>query len=273
VVRVLTRLAGPLFVVLATAARRALRAGGIEVSRAGGGGGPRRALPAVLEHLKGLGVAPATIVDVGVARGTPELYAAFPGVPLLLVEPLAEHEDDLRRLVAQRPGSRYALAAAGPQAGALEIAVHRVPACSSVLGDRDPDGHPATRRTVSQLRVDDLVAEHGMGGPFVVKVDVEGAELQVLEGARDTLARTDVVLLEVSFFRFVDGGAELADVVAWMRDAGFSAYDFYNGHLRPLDGALAQVDMAFVRTDGPLRAEHRYATPEQAEALYRRWGY
>jgi hypothetical protein len=57
-----------------------------------------------------------------------------------------------------------------------------------------------------------------------------------------------------------------------MREAGFSAYDIYDGHLRPLDRALAQVDMAFVRTDGPLRADHRYATPEQADALYRRWG-
>jgi hypothetical protein len=123
------------------------------------------------------------------------------------------------------------------------------------------------------VRVDDLVAEHGLAGPFVVKVDVEGAELQVLEGARATLEQTELVLLEVSFFRLVPGGAELADVVAWMRDAGFSAYDIYSGHLRPLDGALAQVDIAFVRTDGRFRADHRYATPEQADALYRRWGF
>ncbi|QEC47788.1 FkbM family methyltransferase [Baekduia soli] len=253
------------------AARGALRRVGVEVSRAGGGG-PRRTLPEVLAHLRGLGVAPATIVDVGVARGTPELYDAFPGVPLLLVEPLVEHEHDLRTIVAARPGSRYVLAAGGPAPGELEIAVHRVLACSSVLGDRDPGGEPAARRTVPVVRVDDLVAEHGLAAPFVVKVDVEGAELQVLEGARATLAHAVVVLLEVSFFQLVPGGAELADVVAWMRDAGFAAYDLYHGHLRPLDGALAQVDMAFVRADGPLRADHRYATPQQADALYRRWG-
>jgi FkbM family methyltransferase len=256
---------------LAGAARRALRARGIEVHRAGGSG-PRRTLPEVLAHLRGLGVAPATVIDAGVAAGTPELYDAFPGVPLLLVEPLAEHEHHLRRIVAERPGSHYVLAAGGPEPGELEIAVHRVLACSSVLGDRDPGGEPAQRRTVPVVRVDDLVAEHALRGPFVIKVDVEGAELAVLAGARETLAQTEVVLLEVSFFRLVAGGAELADVVAWMRDAGFSAYDLYHGHLRPLDGALAQVDMAFVRTAGPLRADHRYATPEQADALYRSWG-
>jgi FkbM family methyltransferase len=258
---------------LAEAARDALRARGLELRRTGGtGGGPRRTLPEVLAHLKRLGVAPRTIVDVGVARGTPELYAAFPGVPLLLVEPLAEHEDDLKRIVAARPGSRYALAAGGPEPGELEIAVHRVTACSSVLGDRDPEGEPAQRRTVPVERVDDLVREHALAAPFLVKVDVEGAELQVLEGARATLEQTDVVLLEVSFFQLVPGGAQLADVVAWMAAAGFSAYDLYSGHTRPLDGALAQIDMAFVRTDGPLRADHRYATAQQADALYRSWG-
>jgi FkbM family methyltransferase len=257
---------------LVGAARRALRAGGLEVTRAGGGGGPRRTLPDVLGHLKARGVAPGTVIDVGVAAGTPELYDAFPAVPLLLVEPLAEHEGHLRAITAARPGSSYVLAAAGPEPGALEITVHRVLACSSVLGDRDPGGEPGTRRTVPVVTRDDLVAERGLPGPFVLKVDVEGAELQVLAGARETLARTDVVLLEVSFFQLVAGGAEVAEVVAWMRDAGFSPYDIYHGHLRPLDGALAQVDMAFVRTDGPLRADHRYATPEQADALYRRWG-
>jgi hypothetical protein len=30
--------------------------------------------------------------------------------------------------------------------------------------------------------------------------------------------------------------------------------------------------VAFVRTDGPLRADHRYATAAQADALYRSWG-
>jgi FkbM family methyltransferase len=258
---------------LIEAVRGALRARGIEVRRTGGaGGGPRRTLPVGLAHLKHLGIAPRTIVDVGVARGTPELYAAFPGVPLLLVEPLREHEGDLQRIVAGRPGSRYALAAGGPEPGELEIAVHRVTACSSVLGDRDPGGEPAQRRTVPVVAVDDLVAEHALAAPFLVKVDVEGAELHVLEGARATLAGTDVVLLEVSFFALVPGGAQIADVIAWMAEAGFSAYDLYSGHTRPLDGALAQVDIAFVRTDGPLRADHRYATPEQADALYRSWG-
>lgn len=252
------------------AIRSVLGRAGLEVRRANAGG-PRRTLGAVLEHAKALGIAPASIVDVGVAAGTPELYAPFPGVPLLLVEPLAEHEEHLRRWCAQRPGSAYALTAAGPAPGEVEIAVHRVPALSSVLGDREGGAMP--RRTVPVTPLDALVAEHGMPGPHLLKVDVEGAELQVLEGAPATLERTQLILLEVSFFRFVPGGAQVAEVVEWMHARGWSPYDVYHGDIRPLDGALAQLDLAFARDDGRLRTDHRYATERQLDELYRRWGY
>lgn len=104
---------------------------GLEVRRTGGGG-PRRTAAQVLAHARERGVAPASLLDVGVAAGTPDLYAAFPGVPLLLVEPLAEHEPTLKRLCTERRGSAYEITAAGPEPGSLEIAVHRVPArCSA----------------------------------------------------------------------------------------------------------------------------------------------
>lgn len=251
-------------------ARATLARAGIEVRRTNAGG-PRRTVTSVLAHARALGVNPASLLDVGVAAGTPDLYAAFPGVPLLLVEPLAEHEPHLQRWCAQRPGSAYAITAAGPQRGSLEIAVHRVPALSSVLGDRE--GGTMPRRTVPVTPLDDLVAAHAMPRPHVLKIDVEGAELHVLQGASDTLQHTELVLLEVSFFRFVPGGAQLADVIAWMQAHGWSAYDVYQGDIRPLDGALAQLDIAFARDDGPLRADHRYATEAQLDALYRRWGY
>jgi hypothetical protein len=104
-------------------------------------------------------------------------------------------------------------------------------------------------------------------------VDVEGFELDVVAGAEAILPDTDVVLLEVSLFRLNGANPQLGDVVCAMRDRGYSVYDVYGGHLRPLDGALAQVDLAFVRDDGPLRRSHAYATPEQADRLYADWGF
>jgi FkbM family methyltransferase len=246
--------------VRATLARR-----GLEVHRTTG---VRRTLPAVLRHYRTLGLAPATVIDVGVGLGTVELYDAFPEAGLVLVEPLPE-AGPLEQFRTGR-GAEIIAAAAGPEAGQVEIAVHRVPACSSVLGSRRGDGVTPQQRTVPMVALDDVVTKPG---PYVLKVDVEGAELGVLRGALGLLARCELVLLEVSFFELVSGMPLFHEVVAWMHEHGFVVAELYNGHNRPLDGALAQMDAAFVQEHGRFRQEQHYATPAQADALYRRWHY
>jgi FkbM family methyltransferase len=251
------------------AGRDRLRAAGIEVRRVEGG--PRRTLPEVLSHLRGLGLAPATVIDVGVAAGTPGLYAAFPDAALLLVEPVAEWHAQLEALGASRR-VELVRGAAGPEPGSFDLRVHRVLACSSTMGSRRGDDAEFERRTVPVVPLDDAVRDAGLAGPYVVKVDVEGGELDVLAGASAVLEEADAVLLEVSLFQLNEGAPQFGDVVRWMHERGWVVYDLYDGHLRPLDGALAQVDVAFVKADGRFRASHAYATPEQADALYRSWG-
>jgi hypothetical protein len=43
-----------------------------------------------------------------------------------------------------------------------------------------------------------------------------------------------------------------------MKDRGFVAYDLFGAHTRPLDGALAQVDIVFVKERGRFRQSHVY---------------
>jgi len=243
-------------------AERLLARRGLEIRRAGKG--PRRTLGEVLAHVTGLGLRPGAVIDVGVGYGTPELYAPFPTARHLLVEPLREYEPQLRP-VAERIGAAVVYAAAGAEPGETTIHVHRAPTLSSIHDAGRGDAAATVARTVPVVRVDELVRERGLPGPYVLKVDVEGAELEVVAGAEG--------LLETSLFRHLGENPELADVVAAMRERGFAPYDIYGGHLRPSDGALAQVDVAFVREDGRFRRDHAYATPEQAERLYASWGF
>jgi len=236
------------------------------------GQGVRASLGEVLANARANGLEPATVLDIGVAWGTADLYEGFPDAKHLLVEPLSEYEPALRDICA-RHDAEYVLAAAGSEPGEMEIAVHRVPTLSSPLGERGGDVEGATEaRRVPVVRVDELVAERGLPGPYVVKADVEGAELQALEGASSILGQTELVLLETSLWSFWPDAPLIGDVVAWMRERGFAIYDFWGGHLRPLDGALAQIDIAFAREGGVLRSKQDYATPGQADQLYRSWG-
>jgi hypothetical protein len=54
-------------------------------------------------------------------------------------------------------------------------------------------------------------------------------------------------------------GAPIFDeVVAYMKTIGFVAYDIIHGWYRPLDNALGQVDILFVKENSFLRSDHRY---------------
>lgn len=89
------------------------RAGGYEVHRRGNIG---RSMRAALEHVRRLGFRPATVIDVSVGDGTPELYDVFPEARFLLVEAMVEYEPALRR-IARGVRADYVIAVAEPQPG------------------------------------------------------------------------------------------------------------------------------------------------------------
>lgn len=208
--------------------------------------------------IRGLGFQPATIIDVGVADGTYALYTAFPNAYFLLVEPLREFEPDLKIILNRYRGS-YVLAAAGAAAGELTFHVHSKQLHgSSLYSDTMGAQADGVERTVPVVRLDDVVSERGLRGPYLVKVDVQGAELDVLDGAPQVLAEAEVVVLEVSFFAFMRGAPQFYDVVVSMKQRGFVAYDIIPGLNRPLDNALGQVDILFVKEAGMFRRSHAY---------------
>src|SRR5829696_32322 len=200
----------------AQAGKRLADRAGIEVRRKGTG--VRRTPEAVLDHVKRLGLRPATVIDVGVAYGTPELYGAFPDARFLLVDPLEEYAEAIGRITSDLRDAEWVRAAAGAVPGEIEINVNRAPALSSTLGHWKGQDDGGRARSVPLVRIDDLVAERSLPGPYLLKADVEGAELRVLDGAARVLEQTELVLLEVNLFQFLPGQPQLHDVVAYMKE-------------------------------------------------------
>lgn len=216
----------------------------------------RQTMQALMNHVLKLGFRPHTVIDVGVEKGTPELYGHFPNATLLLVEPLKEVETHLKRISRKHNGT-YVLAAAGANPGATTLNVR--PSSlggSSVYGDTEADHMDSHSRSVPVVTLDQVCAQLKLSGLYLVKVDVQGSELDVLEGARGILADTELVVLEVSLFEFFIGGPQFYDVVHYMKERGFVVYDIVGGGNRPFDGALGQVDLAFVKENGMFRPNH-----------------
>ncbi len=232
----------------------------------------RRSFVEGLIHARRLGLLPATVIDVGAAHGAFALkcHRIFPKARYILIEPLQEYKTYLERVTKTIPMSEYIVSAATARQGEVTIHVHPDLVGSSLyLENEDSDVNGVPRRVMADT-VDNLCKNRNTIGPYLIKADVQGGELEVLSGAKEILKETEYILLEVSLFQFFTGGPQFYDVVNYMKSCGFVVYDIFDVQYRPLDGAVSQVDLAFVRENGRFRVHQMYATPEQRRVQTKR---
>jgi len=198
------------------------------------------------ENLRKEGLAPKTVIDVGVGTGTPGLHEAFPDAHHVFVEALQEFEPDLRRLVATF-GGEYHVVAAGASAGEIVMAVDtHIPMQSSIHARVDDDGRALAERTVEVATLDDLAAGGSWQAPFGIKIDVEGYEAEVVAGATAILCETQFVIAELSISERFAGSVSFAGFVQTMDRHGFRLCDLLTAP-KGRDRELIQVDAMFRR--------------------------
>jgi hypothetical protein len=101
--------------------------------------------------------------------------------------------------------------------------------------------------TVRVTRLDDLVEELPVRGKRIfLKVDTQGFERQVLDGAARTLAQCVGVQLELSFTTTYEGGMLVDEAISRMYDAGFVLTGLEPG-FAAASGAVLQADGTFFR--------------------------
>lgn len=183
-------------------------------------------------YLQRLGFDPRTLIDVGVAYGSPTreshaLYEAFPDAWLVLMEPLREFEPYVESILARHSGIHIA-AAAGAKEGSHSIDIHPVWLERSSLYQRHAIEDPGViqnQRLVPVTTLDRVMSEHGLQGPFGIKIDAEGCEIDVLEGAAKMLENTEFVIAEVAVTNRFRSGYSFAEFVALMDRHGFELCD------------------------------------------------
>lgn len=231
--------------------KKLLDVAGLEVSRAGN----RPSWPGSLAALNRQGFRPNTVYDIGVAAGTPALYGAFPGAHFVLVDPTRESLPHMQA-IARRLGAEFHNVALGEADGELEMEVRPDNiGASSLFNDVAPVAN-ASRYSVPVRRFDQLAGP--VPRPALCKIDVQGAELMVLRGMGERIHDFDAFIVELSAIATAQGAPEFFEVLAFFKQRGFVLYDVVDTTRRPLDHALAQVDVLLVPERSPLRADRRW---------------
>jgi FkbM family methyltransferase len=171
----------------------------------------------------------------------------FTDVPVLMVEPQRAKKACLDRVCQDLVNVDYVAAVLGRQGGS-RVEFFEMETGSSYFPERsDAERRPVILETTT---LDEVAGARP--GPTFLKIDVQGAELEVLRGGEKVLAHCELVQLEVALVPYNEGAPTMLDVLAYMDERGFVPLDIC-GFSRPNGLDLAQIDMLFVPSSSRLR--------------------
>jgi FkbM family methyltransferase len=200
---------------------------------------------------------PRTIVDVGTASGTPELYRAFPNAYYVMIEPLEEFHPAIANLLTRMRGEAHCVAI-GAKAETIHIQVERELTMSSLHSRTLATNTQSSleEREIEVTTLDRLMSERTWPEPYGLKIDTEGHEDKVIEGASAFLRKAEFVIAEVSVANRFEGSYRFAEFIGLMDSKGWQLTDILRAPRR--GDSVLFIDAVFSRA-GSQRA--RVAVP------------
>ncbi len=114
-----------------------------------------------------------------------------------------------------------------------------------------PDSAYVGSETVQVERLDELAAPLiPVDARLMIKVDTQGYELEVLEGAAALFPRTVAVQIEVSLVPLYDGAPSMMEAIRYVESRGFELFSIVPGFKDKTTGRLLQADGVFMRSGG-----------------------
>jgi FkbM family methyltransferase len=201
-----------------------------------------------LDLVKRDGFAPLHIVDVGANRGdwTRTALQFFPDAEYTLIEPQENLKNYAQDLLGGKWKIEWITAGVSDAPGTLRFTIAgRDDSSTFVLSEEEARAAGLQQIPVEVRTLNDIARSRKAPWPDLVKIDAEGLDLKVLDGASELLGKTSVFLVEAAVCAPLENS--MARVMERMTRASYKLVDITDLN-RSKQGALWLCELAFVRT-------------------------
>jgi FkbM family methyltransferase len=215
-----------------------------------GSGFRSEVLSPFLDLLKRNGFAPKHIVDVGANRGdwTRTALQFFPEAEYTLIEPQENLKSYAPDLLDGKRKIEWITAGVSDAPGMLRFTIAGRDDSSTFLLSEDEARAAGLQQIPVEVRtLNEVARSRKAPRPDLVKIDAEGLDLKVLDGASELLGKTSVFMVEAAVCAPLENTA--ARVMERMTGAGYKLVDITDLN-RSKQGALWLCELAFVRVGG-----------------------
>jgi FkbM family methyltransferase len=197
-----------------------------------------------------------TVIDVGAHRGAfiDDLNRCFVVKEAILIEPIAHLSNLLKEKFDARKYAIFQNVLTSKDDEEVRFHVNEFEETSSLLqfdtGMNELANINTNLSAIEKIRtrtLDSIRKEKRIDQLDILKIDVQGSELEVLTSAEKTLGITEYIWVELSFKPLYIQSAVFSDVHNYLIKKGFLLLEISPGY-RSSEGELLQADVLFVRS-------------------------
>ena len=194
------------------------------------------------------------VFDVGASDGSSikDFKKLFPGSSIYSFEPFPASFGNIEFLSKSYKNVKVFQLALSDNDGFRDFYLNKSKATSSLLKPKKTgsfmDEHAVFEKCiqVQTSKLDTFLEENNIQQIDILKIDVQGGELMLFEGAEETLKarKIKIIYTEIWFIEGYEGQPLYHDIASYLKKFGYSPFGIYNMHYRD-DGQFLWGDAIF----------------------------